>query len=81
MVVIIALYLLNYVRSEQSNVFQTIVGYAAFAYNISKYTVKIFYWMKLAISYESIYCTIGTNANVVEKEMIEMILTYLFFIS
>lgn len=71
---------MSYVCSEQSNVFQTVVGHAAFTYNIPKCAVKTFHQMELAVSYKSICCALGANANAVEREMREKIMTRWFFI-
>ncbi len=81
LVAVVTLCLLSYARSEQSNVFQTIVGYAAFAHNIPKRAIKTFYQMGLTVSYESIRRTLAANANAVEREMKEKVLTRRFFIS
>lgn len=80
LVAVVALCLLSYAHSEQLNIFQTIVGHVAFAHNIPKYAVKTFHQIGLAISYKSICCTFGANANAMKKEMREKIMTHHFFI-
>ncbi len=80
LVAVVALYLLSYARSKQSNVFQTVIRYATFAHNIPKRVVGTFYQMGLAVSYKSICRTFGANANAVEREMREKIMTRWFFI-
>ncbi len=81
LVAVIALCLLSYVRSEQSNVFQTIVRHTAFAHNIPKRAIETFHHIRLTVSYESICRTLATNANAIEREMKEKVLTRQFFIS
>ena len=63
------LFLLNYTRNEQSNVFETIVEYTVFAHNILKHAIKTVYYMELAVSYKSIYHFLGTNANGMGKKL------------
>ena len=75
LVAVVALYLLSYARSEQSNVFQTIVGHAAFAHNILKCTIETFHQIGLTVFYENICCALAANANAVEKEIKEKVLT------
>lgn len=80
LVAVVTLYLLSYVHSEQSNIFQMVVGHATFAYNILKCAIKTFYQIGLVISYKSIYHPLSANANAVEREMREKIMIYWFFI-
>lgn len=80
LVAVVALCLLSYARSEQSNFLQTIVGHAAFAHSLPKRAIETFHQMGLAVSYKSIRRALGANANAVEREMREKIMTRRFFI-
>ncbi len=81
LVAVVALCLLSYACSKQSNVFQTIVGHAAFAHNIPKRAIETFHQMGLTVSYESIRRAFAANADAVEREMKKKVLTRRFFIS
>ncbi len=80
LVAVVALYLLSYSRSKQSNVLQTVVKHAAFAHNIPKCAVVTFHQIELAVSYKSISRAFGANAKAMEREMREKIMTCQFFI-
>lgn len=81
LIAVIALFLLSYARSEKTNIFQAIVGHAAFAYNIPKRAIETFHQMGVIVSYESIRRALAANANAVEAEMREKVRTHRFFIS
>lgn len=57
-----------------------IIGYAAFAHNITKRKAETLNQIGLIEFYKSIFCTLSANANIVEKKMRENILTCQFFI-
>lgn len=64
LVAVVALCLLSYTHSEQSNILQMVLGHVAFAHNIPKRTVETFHQMGLIVFYKSICCALSANANV-----------------
>ena len=73
LIAIVALCLLCYAQSEKSNIFQAVTGHTAFAYNIPKYEVEMFYQMGLLVSYKSIRHTLTSNTDVVEAQLREKV--------
>ena len=80
LVAVVVLCLLSYTRSKQSNILQIIVEYISFANNIFKCVIEMFHQIKLAIFYKSIYCAFHINANTMEREIREKVMTYWLFI-
>lgn len=59
---------------------QKVAGQFAFAYNVFKRFVEVFYQIVLIMSYESIYCCLNIDAQIVKETIINKPRTSRFFI-
>lgn len=78
---IIALCIIEYVKSQKFNVYHIVKDYVIFIYNVIKKYIDIWYFMVFFISYKTIHMILNKNTEEIELKIQDNMWYNRFFIS
>ena len=81
LVATVSLCMLCYARNQQSNLLQVVLGYLAYADNVTKRMVEILHRIGLTVTYETVRRALHVNAKAVLAELKEKAWERRFFLS